>query len=801
MKKNIVLLILWMFCLAQTIYASPTPVKVDGNYGYANEEGELVIPALYHSAEEFTNDGLALVSMDVQGDGWPFEYGFIDETGKEVIPLRYQNLTQFVEGFAVAQKNGKFGYITPSGAVAIDFLYTEASTFSNGKAVVKLNGETMVISRPNWEESTLMIRETDYVSFQSPGEFVSYFYNALSNFDGSLVSESDYVVMEKYFSALLNKMRSLNAQVEGDSIMILSDDYAEILAESKEIYASLLDALDSCGISTTESMEGYLRLIYNGIANVQHNGQSVVIDSNVTYQIVPFPVPYFDKNTYNGFTQNSQFNDYLQERLQAMNGESPNVSGSQGLIDYINHIFVNLESLEISSSFNKVTIGTEKQSSFFKEISELTQQIHSILEQYNITLTENITSNLLVLVNGNNLDKQVKFQLNSEYLLPYLNGIDGIRVIVGSSGEGVYFPSAELSILLSGRENLYFEVHYQSDSTTVKFYAADGKTEVTELPTSFFFMMPVASRTSTTYAFLSNGSTQNWGGVVQLNNTIEFSTSYAGEYVTKEARATINDIADLSFETQEKIHFLVSKGFFTLDDGAFYPEEPLTREDLICALVKLFFAQNSEATSQFKDVSPEDENYALISAAYQSGIVGGFEDNTFRGSSLTSRLEIVAFLSRTLAEYKGFNTIADPYETIQVFSDYVEFPDWSVELLALAIEHHLIETYGNFGSFEQVTRREVAQLLYTLFMELYDSPYTTVNSLVTYQVKEGVSMTLVPLYIGIFAIIATLLGTFIYQKHRSQKRIMERMRIVAEAMEKGFENAENLVDYDDYEDD
>ncbi|MFI3255231.1 MAG: WG repeat-containing protein [Eubacteriales bacterium] len=796
MRQKMLLFCLCSFLLTCSVFAVDlTPVQVEGKYGYENSEGELIVPAIYQTAEVFNEEGLALVSQDIQGNGWPYEHGYIDATGREVIPLRYQQLSQFYEGFALAQRDGKYGYITTSGAVAVEFMYDEASFFEDGKAVVKKDGETFVIERPNWEESTLMLRETDYIAFNTVGQFVEYWSQTLGAFVGNKASESDYLVMDKYLAVLLTKMTPLNAQVEGNTVMILSANYASILAESKGIYATLTEALELCDITPTESMEGYLRLIYNGVANVQYEGQSVSIDSNINYQVVPFPVPYFDYTVYSKFTQNSEFQSYLSQRLATMGDETPNASGAEGLVDFINHIFLHLEPMHIDSSWNKVTVGTEKQEDFFKGMVDLTNQINDTLVQYNISLSEDISNTMLILVDKNDMDKKIKFQLNAEYLLPYLPSIDGIRIIIGNQGQGVYLPSAELFYILSGRSTLYFEILYQENSSILSLYAADGKTEVTEIPAPIFMILPAETKTTTVIAILTDRTSGNWGGIVKLNNTIEFSTSFAGEYYTREARSEINDIDELSFDTQEKIHFMVSQGFFTLTSGDFLPEETMTRSELVCALVKLFFAQDSNATSQFIDVSPEDEDYALISAAYQAGIVSGYEDNTFQGENLTTRYEIISFLTSTLVEYKGFSLMGEPEEIIQIFSDYAIIPEWAIENVAIAVEHNLIEGLGAFQGTDQVSRREVAVLLYTLFIELYDSPYANATALNMYKVSEGFSIPILPfVVIGVLAVLVLVIAS-VRRKAQRRKHVMERMKIVTETLTRDLEERDKFDEY------
>ncbi|MEK4029694.1 WG repeat-containing protein [Pseudobacillus sp. FSL P4-0506] len=59
-------------------------VKKDGRYGFINQKGQLMIPYLYKSAQNFS-EGLAMVSKDGK------HYGYIDTSGKVKIPLYLQN--------------------------------------------------------------------------------------------------------------------------------------------------------------------------------------------------------------------------------------------------------------------------------------------------------------------------------------------------------------------------------------------------------------------------------------------------------------------------------------------------------------------------------------------------------------------------------------------------------------------------------------------------------------------------------------------------------------------------------------
>jgi len=114
----------------------------NGQYGYIDKEGNVVIPFAYDYAAPFSeglayvSEGGALVFDDPTKDG---KYGFIDKTGEVVVPLVYDCdysdcggiiLEQyFYDGFAKASKgtvfptNMKYGMIDRTGTVVVPMAY------------------------------------------------------------------------------------------------------------------------------------------------------------------------------------------------------------------------------------------------------------------------------------------------------------------------------------------------------------------------------------------------------------------------------------------------------------------------------------------------------------------------------------------------------------------------------------------------------------------------------------------------------------------------------------------------------
>jgi hypothetical protein len=83
----------------------------------------------YTLANDFV-DGYCVVARNGR-------YGVLDRTGKETVPLEYDNMaSSFSDGLLAAYKNNGWGYITPNNVVSIPFDYDRADSFSHGVATV-----------------------------------------------------------------------------------------------------------------------------------------------------------------------------------------------------------------------------------------------------------------------------------------------------------------------------------------------------------------------------------------------------------------------------------------------------------------------------------------------------------------------------------------------------------------------------------------------------------------------------------------------------------------------------------------
>lgn len=137
MQKIFLILLLLIFFLAAFTFVVKSFLKKKDDavfkYGFFNNTGEEVIPAIYDDAKEF-RDNLAPVK---RGELW----GYIDTTGKMIIKDQFYNAKPFSEGMAAvkttpAYSNKDWGYIDKQGNMIIDPLFYSAGQFSEGIARV-----------------------------------------------------------------------------------------------------------------------------------------------------------------------------------------------------------------------------------------------------------------------------------------------------------------------------------------------------------------------------------------------------------------------------------------------------------------------------------------------------------------------------------------------------------------------------------------------------------------------------------------------------------------------------------------
>jgi hypothetical protein len=231
----------------RAVYLFPVVTKeIDGNkWGFIDSKGNLILPAIYEHAEDFQDNGLAIVGLMNKS-------GIINERGYFIVKPKYDTINQFSEGraivndyqgFKVIDESGKeitekaysiivgeykegrvqavetdvhgkylYGYLNRRGKVVIPIAFESASEFTNGKAIVKPKGG-----------SFQLIDLTGTLLHSYPFDFVGNYGQGMLTYkkskDGKLgyIDEHGRTVIEPQFS---------NAEpfVDGRAIVSISEN-------------------------------------------------------------------------------------------------------------------------------------------------------------------------------------------------------------------------------------------------------------------------------------------------------------------------------------------------------------------------------------------------------------------------------------------------------------------------------------------------------------------------------------------------------------------------------------------------
>jgi len=117
-------------------------VKVNRKYGYVNDQGKMVIPAIFDSYAEFRGEFAKLRYNN--------KYGIINSQGEIVIPFKFDDIKSPISldrGYLIANKNGKEGIIDHQGNTIVPFKFDRFLVYSRKSIIVKNEGEIGYVNR------------------------------------------------------------------------------------------------------------------------------------------------------------------------------------------------------------------------------------------------------------------------------------------------------------------------------------------------------------------------------------------------------------------------------------------------------------------------------------------------------------------------------------------------------------------------------------------------------------------------------------------------------------------------------
>ena len=159
------------------------------------------------------------------------------------------------------------------------------------------------------------------------------------------------------------------------------------------------------------------------------------------------------------------------------------------------------------------------------------------------------------------------------------------------------------------------------------------------------------------------------------------------------------------------INYLYEKEIISGDgDGSFAPSRNVTRPEMAKMLVALAGYTPSEGSVPFYDVSPDAWYRPFVAAAYENGVISGYEDGSFGVYEGITRQEAAALIYRMIQKAGKLEAAKNP----TLFSDDEAIASWAKEAVYSLLAQGIVSgrTAEIFSPAEKLTRAEAAMLLY-----------------------------------------------------------------------------------------
>ncbi len=200
MKTTIILAFSLMLTIEGVSQTYITQVKPYGKkeWGYVNQDGELVIDPIYRKCYEFSEDGLAPIYARKT-------YSFINTSGVPITTeIKDFQLSQifgfgllgYQNGMVPVMKGKKWGFLNTDGELVIELKYDKVTSFDDGFAVVKIGNVFFIINK-NGEETKVLDPSIIVIKHFSEGLAP---YNDSKKKNGFLNINGEVVISAKYLS-------------------------------------------------------------------------------------------------------------------------------------------------------------------------------------------------------------------------------------------------------------------------------------------------------------------------------------------------------------------------------------------------------------------------------------------------------------------------------------------------------------------------------------------------------------------------------------------------------------------------
>lgn len=433
---------------------------------------------------------------------------------------------------------------------------------------------------------------------------------------------------------------------------------------------------------------------------LQEQGNGYLFDSNIT----------LDEAQLEHFTSVTDYVNFFTSALQNIGGASLNDSGKSALTQSMQDSISQFATIILDVKDEVGEIKSEQVSSLVQQAEELISGFMSLLQAENEELNKELEQTVRVVLQGLD-EKNWTIYLNPDLI----NQLDGnnLQIFLASGQQGLEVSAEDLDILLQESGGLFINVQETGiDQYGISFADFEGNsTEKLSAPVKFYF--PTTNEFATVMLDYAQG-TENWGGQFHsATNMIQFSTIHAGTYRIVDNSVQVNDVSD---EYRSMIQFMVSKGFFEVDEyGNFNPNGTITRNDFTKTLVSMFFALDRELTSSFLDVYEDSPYYAYIASGESRAIVAGYDDGYFYGDTVMSEEMAFTLIAQTLVDKKGYVYPEELDFYLNTRTMTGEYNEWAEKGLALTFRDNIVLPSESVTPLAELTRQNAALYLYRLF--------------------------------------------------------------------------------------
>ncbi|MEW5897883.1 MAG: S-layer homology domain-containing protein [Bacillota bacterium] len=218
------------------------------------------------------------------------------------------------------------------------------------------------------------------------------------------------------------------------------------------------------------------------------------------------------------------------------------------------------------------------------------------------------------------------------------------------------------------------------------------------------------------YLNTATGKAEYLGGRFDpTSSVITFLTAHFSRFAVMEYKKVFADVPAGHWAAGDIQVMAARRVLGGVSETSFAPEDNVTRAQFAAMLVRALGLSTAGATVDFKDVTRDRWYYRDVAAAFQAGLVSGYDAYTFAPEDTITREQIAAMLVRAL-DRLGKTPVLREGEADTILASYQDrttISNWAMKSAALAVKADLVRgrRAGTFVPQGTATRAEGAVLL------------------------------------------------------------------------------------------